>query len=70
MDGTLQTALSPNVRRLVTQIGVHNEHSTLQFLSSSRIICWESLNQVLPGNTVFLCKPICLPVIEYYCSFS
>ena len=53
MDGTLQTALSPNVKRLVTQIGVHNEHSTLQFLSSSRIICWESLNQVLPGNSVF-----------------
>lgn len=70
MDGTLQTALSPNVRRLVTQIAVHNEDTTLQFLSSSRMICWESLNQVLPGNSVFLCKPICLSVIEYYCSFS
>ena len=46
----METALSPNVRRLMTEVGVHDKSTKLKFLSSSKVICWEQLSQVLPGK--------------------
>ncbi|XP_071162036.1 endoplasmic reticulum membrane-associated RNA degradation protein-like [Mytilus edulis] len=50
MAELLLTALSPKVRRLITEVGVHNESSPVSFLSSSKIICWDMLRQVLPDE--------------------
>ncbi|CAC5394379.1 unnamed protein product [Mytilus coruscus] len=52
MAELLQTALSPRVRRLIIEVGVHNESNHVRFLSSSKIICWDILRQVLPDDSL------------------